>query len=64
MEIKTVAVVGCGLMGSGIAEVAAKAGYATLVREVDGELLDRGLGRIRKSVDRAVEKWRGRSGMR
>ena len=56
MEIKTVAVVGCGLMGSGIAEVAAKAGYDTIVREVDEDLLEKGLGRIRKSMDRAVDK--------
>jgi 3-hydroxybutyryl-CoA dehydrogenase len=56
MEIKTVAVVGCGLMGSGIVEVAARAGFATLVREVDDDLLQKGLGRIRKSLDRAVEK--------
>ncbi len=55
-EIRTVAVVGCGLMGSGIAEVAAKAGFTTIVREVDEALLEKGLGRIRKSLDRAVEK--------
>jgi len=56
MEIKKVAVVGCGLMGSGIAEIAAKSGYETVVREVNDELLEKGLGRIRKSMDRAVEK--------
>jgi 3-hydroxybutyryl-CoA dehydrogenase len=56
MEIQTVAVVGCGLMGSGIAEVAAKAGYDTIVREVDEGLLEKGLDRIRGSMDRAVEK--------
>jgi 3-hydroxybutyryl-CoA dehydrogenase len=56
MEIETVAVVGCGLMGSGIAEVAAKSGYTTLVREVDDALLEQGLGRIRRSMGRAVEK--------
>ncbi|MDX1675133.1 MAG: 3-hydroxybutyryl-CoA dehydrogenase [Longimicrobiales bacterium] len=56
MEIKKVAVVGCGLMGSGIAEVAARSGYATVVREVNDELLEDGLGRIRKSMDRAVDK--------
>jgi 3-hydroxybutyryl-CoA dehydrogenase len=55
-EIRTVAVVGSGLMGSGIAEVAARSGYETLVREVDERLLEQGLGRIRKSLDRAVEK--------
>ena len=56
MEIKKVAVVGCGLMGSGIAEVAARSGYETRVREVSDELLEKGLGRIRKSMDRAVDK--------
>ncbi len=56
MEIKKVAVVGCGLMGSGIAEVCARSGYETFVREVNDELLDKGMGRIRKSMDRAVDK--------
>ena len=56
MEIRKVAVVGCGLMGSGIAEVAARSGYDTTVREVTDELLEKGLGRIRKSMDRAVDK--------
>jgi 3-hydroxybutyryl-CoA dehydrogenase len=55
-EIRTVAVVGSGLMGSGIAEVTARAGHTTLVREVNGELLEQGMGRIRKSLDRAVDK--------
>ncbi|MGE0640985.1 MAG: 3-hydroxyacyl-CoA dehydrogenase family protein [Thermoanaerobaculia bacterium] len=56
MSIRKVGVLGCGLMGSGIAEVAAKAGLETVVREVTQELLDKGLARIRKSLDRAVEK--------
>ncbi len=56
MEINKVAVIGCGLMGSGIVEVAAKSGYDTVVREVNDELLEKGLGRIQKSMDRAVEK--------
>jgi 3-hydroxybutyryl-CoA dehydrogenase len=55
-EIRTVAVVGSGLMGSGIAEVTARAGYETLVREVDDATLEQGIGRIRKSLDRAVDK--------
>jgi 3-hydroxybutyryl-CoA dehydrogenase len=55
-EIKTVAVVGCGLMGAGIAEVAARSGHDTIVREVEDGLLEKGLGRIRKSMDRAVDK--------
>ena len=56
MEIGRVGVVGCGLMGSGIAEVAAKSGFDVVVREVSHELLEAGQKRIRKSMDRAVEK--------
>src|SRR5438105_10493912 len=56
MEIKTVGVVGCGLMGSGIAEQAAKCGYELVVREVDDELLDRGKQRILASMKRAVDR--------
>ncbi|HUE76495.1 MAG TPA: 3-hydroxybutyryl-CoA dehydrogenase [Longimicrobiales bacterium] len=54
--IERVAVAGCGLMGSGIAEISAKAGYDTIVREVDEGALDKGLGAIRKSMDRAVDR--------
>ena len=56
MNIEKVGVIGCGLMGSGIAEVCAKAGVDTVVREVSGEFLESGLGRIRKSLDKAVAK--------
>jgi len=56
MKIKKVGVLGCGLMGAGIAEIAAKAGYTTVVREVTEDLLEKGVGRIQKSLDRAVEK--------
>jgi 3-hydroxybutyryl-CoA dehydrogenase len=54
--IKTVGVLGAGLMGSGIAEVSAKAGYATIVREVSEELSRKGRARIEASLARAVEK--------
>ena len=55
-EIRKVAVLGCGLMGSGIAEVSAKAGLDTIVREVSDDLVKAGRGRIQKSLDKAVEK--------
>ena len=55
VEIEKIGVVGCGLMGSGIAEVAAKANFDVVVREVTNELIEAGRGRIRKSLDRAVE---------
>jgi 3-hydroxybutyryl-CoA dehydrogenase len=56
MKIHTVGVLGSGLMGSGIAEVAAKAGYTTIVREVSEELAQKGRSRIEASLARAVEK--------
>ncbi len=55
-EIKRVGVLGCGLMGSGIAQVAAAAGYETIVRDVTKELLDRGRAGIEKSLAKFVEK--------
>lgn len=55
-EIRTVAVLGCGLMGSGIAEISAKAGYETWVREVSDDAVARGRGMIEKSLGRAVDK--------
>jgi 3-hydroxybutyryl-CoA dehydrogenase len=55
-DIKRVGVLGCGLMGSGIAQVAATAGYETIVRDVSKELLDRGRAGIEKSLARFVEK--------
>ena len=55
-KIKKVGVLGCGLMGAGIAEVSARAGLATVVREVSEELLDKGMGRIHGSLDKAVDR--------
>ena len=55
-KIKKVGVLGCGLMGSGIAEVAARAGYDTVVREVTDELVDKGVQKIHGSLNKAVEK--------
>jgi 3-hydroxybutyryl-CoA dehydrogenase len=51
-------VLGCGLMGHGIVQVSAQAGYDVVVREVDQEILDRGRGKIEKQLGRAVEKGR------
>jgi len=56
MKIQKVGVLGAGLMGSGIAEVSAKAGYETVVREVSSELVQKGIGRIEASLGKAVEK--------
>src|SRR6266478_5834723 len=56
MAIKTVGVLGCGLMGAGIAQVCAAAGYKTIVREVDQAFMDKGLGRIRKFLEDGVAK--------
>jgi 3-hydroxybutyryl-CoA dehydrogenase len=56
MKIRKVGVLGCGLMGSGIAEIAARAGYETVVREVSQEIVDKGLEKIQGSLGKAVEK--------
>jgi len=56
MAIQKVGVVGCGLMGSGIAQVSAQAGFQTVVREVSGELVEKGLKGIEKNLARLVEK--------
>jgi 3-hydroxybutyryl-CoA dehydrogenase len=56
MEIKKVGVLGCGLMGSGIAQVCAQAGYDTLVREVNDDLIKKGLDNIRKFATKMAEK--------
>ena len=58
MEIRNVGVVGCGLMGAGIAELCARAGYRTVVSEINQQLLDKGMSAIRSSLDRAVKKGR------
>ena len=55
-DIKTVGVIGCGLMGAGISQVAAMTGHRTRVLEVNREVLDRGLARIRKFLDDGVAK--------
>src|ERR1700749_1758390 len=55
-EIKQVGVLGAGLMGHGIAPVAAQAGYQVVLREVDDATLAKGIGKIEKQLARAVEK--------
>jgi 3-hydroxybutyryl-CoA dehydrogenase len=56
MAIRRVGVVGCGLMGSGIAQVAAASGFETVVREVSAELVEKGIKGIEKNLNRLVEK--------
>ncbi len=55
-DIKQVGVLGAGLMGHGIAQVAATAGYEVVLREVDEATLAKGIGKIEKQLSRAVEK--------
>src|ERR1700737_3891507 len=56
MEIKKIGVLGCGLMGSGIAQVAAQAGYEVTVLEAEQKFLDKGFGTIEKSLAKLAEK--------
>ncbi len=56
MAIQKVGVAGCGLMGSGIAQVAAQSGFDVVVREVTPELVEKGLAGIEKNLARLVEK--------
>jgi len=56
MEIKKIGVVGCGIMGSGIAQVCAQSGYHVIVSDVDDNLLKKGLSSIDKILSRSVEK--------
>ncbi len=56
MEIRKVGVLGCGLMGAGIAQVAASAGFETVVREVSDDLITKGFGGIEKSLAKFAEK--------
>jgi 3-hydroxybutyryl-CoA dehydrogenase len=56
MAIQRVGVIGCGLMGSGIVQITAQAGFDTVVIEANDELLQRGLGRLRQTLEALVEK--------
>ena len=64
MQVRRVGVVGCGLMGGGIAQVTATAGLETIVREVDEATLQRGLQAIEERLDRAVARQRLEKGER
>ena len=56
MEIKNVGVVGCGLMGSGIAQVSADSGYQTVVHEIDDQILEKGLSAVERFLSQGVRK--------
>jgi 3-hydroxybutyryl-CoA dehydrogenase len=56
MAIETVGVIGCGLMGGGITQVAAQSGFKVVVVEANDEFLQRGLGRLRRTLDGLVER--------
>lgn len=58
MEIKTVGVVGAGIMGAGIVQVCAQSGYQVVVSEINDELLQKGMGTVGHFLDRAVKKER------
>ncbi|HEY6903293.1 MAG TPA: 3-hydroxybutyryl-CoA dehydrogenase [Candidatus Acidoferrales bacterium] len=55
-SIKTIAVLGAGTMGNGIAHVFARAGYAVILRDVEARFLDRGIATITKNLDREIKK--------
>jgi 3-hydroxybutyryl-CoA dehydrogenase len=61
MQIRTVGVLGCGLMGAGIAQVCAASGYRTVVKEVNQTLIDKGLGRINAFLNEGVSKGKVRA---
>lgn len=56
MEIKKVCILGAGLMGSGIAQVCAQAGYTVTMRDIEQRFVDRGMDAIRKNLERSLEK--------
>jgi 3-hydroxybutyryl-CoA dehydrogenase len=58
MEIKKIGVLGAGTMGNGIAQVAAQAGYEIVMRDIEDRFVESGMNRIKKNLDRSVEKGR------
>ena len=57
-EIRKVAIIGAGTMGAGIAQVAVQHGYATVLRDIDQALIDRGIAAVEKGLGRLVDKGR------
>jgi len=64
MEIQKVGVIGAGLMGSGIVETAARSGFDVVVREINDELVQKGMSRIQKSMEKAIERGKLETGER
>ena len=64
MQIRTIGVVGAGQMGGGIAQVAAEAGHDVVLCDIEERFVSKGLGAIRKNLDRAVEKGKGTAELR
>ena len=56
MDIKTIAVIGAGQMGNGIAQVAAQAGYSVIMNDIKDEFVQRGMSAITKNLDKKVKK--------
>jgi 3-hydroxybutyryl-CoA dehydrogenase len=56
LDVETIGVIGCGLMGSGIVEACARSGLSVVVREVDQEALHSGLARLRGSLDKGLDR--------
>jgi 3-hydroxybutyryl-CoA dehydrogenase len=56
MEIKTIGVIGAGLMGNGIAQIAAAAGYQVILNDIAQEFIDRGMANVKKNLDKLVGK--------
>ena len=56
MEIKKVCVLGAGIMGAGIAQIAAEAGYTVAMRDIEDRFVEKGLSTIKGNLDRAVAK--------
>ncbi|MBW2370184.1 MAG: 3-hydroxybutyryl-CoA dehydrogenase, partial [Deltaproteobacteria bacterium] len=58
MEIKKIAVLGAGIMGAGIAQISAQAGFDVIIRDIEERFVEKGLAGIQKILDRSVSKGR------